>query len=354
MNVPKARKLASGTWFIQLRLGGESIPVSGATEKAVTREALRIKAEYKAGARERMAKKEASPTVGEAADEYIDNRRAVLSPSTIRGYKTIRENRFKTLWERRITDIEPGEWQGIVNDEAKLCSAKTLKSAWSFVRCVYRETTRQALPFVKLPQLVPASRPWLDYEQIQSFITAVAGEPCEIPALLALCSLRRSEIMGMDWKNIDLSANVIRVEGAAVYDDEQKLTRKATNKTKASRRVVPIIIPQLTEALKRERRNTGLLVTCNPNTLWAQINRVCTMAGLPLVGVHGLRHSFASLCYHLGLGEHDVMALGGWDDYNTVHKIYTHLSERDKDAAAQKLRDFFKNANENANKGEKA
>lgn len=63
MNVPKARKLASGTWFIQLRLGGESIPVSGATEKAVTREAERIKAEYRAGAREQKSRLKATTRV---------------------------------------------------------------------------------------------------------------------------------------------------------------------------------------------------------------------------------------------------------------------------------------------------
>lgn len=31
MKVPKPRKLTSGTWFIQMRLGGESVPVSAAT-----------------------------------------------------------------------------------------------------------------------------------------------------------------------------------------------------------------------------------------------------------------------------------------------------------------------------------
>ena len=31
MKVPKPRKLASGTWFIQMRLDGESVPVSAAT-----------------------------------------------------------------------------------------------------------------------------------------------------------------------------------------------------------------------------------------------------------------------------------------------------------------------------------
>ena len=38
MKVPAPRKLPSGSWFIQLRLGGESIPVTAATAKDCTRE----------------------------------------------------------------------------------------------------------------------------------------------------------------------------------------------------------------------------------------------------------------------------------------------------------------------------
>ena len=44
MKVPAPRKLPSGSWFIQLRLGGESIPVTAATAKDCNREAAAIKA----------------------------------------------------------------------------------------------------------------------------------------------------------------------------------------------------------------------------------------------------------------------------------------------------------------------
>ena len=44
MNVPKARKLPSGNWFIQLRLGGESISITAATEMAgMSRQTIRIR-----------------------------------------------------------------------------------------------------------------------------------------------------------------------------------------------------------------------------------------------------------------------------------------------------------------------
>ena len=46
MKVPEPRKLKSGTWFIQMRLGGESIPVSAPTRTECVKQAEKIKADY--------------------------------------------------------------------------------------------------------------------------------------------------------------------------------------------------------------------------------------------------------------------------------------------------------------------
>lgn len=109
MKVPKARKLKSGNWFVQLRLGGESIPVTARTEKECIRQAQYLKAEYKAGKRQAPPEPEAeapkAPTVKEAIDAYIKKRDAVLSPVTIRGYRNIQKSRFRSAMDREITSI---------------------------------------------------------------------------------------------------------------------------------------------------------------------------------------------------------------------------------------------------------
>lgn len=122
MIIPNPRKLKSGTWFIQLRLGGESIPVSARTKKDCQKQAQLIKAEYLAGKRESKwneAEKPKSPTLGEAISAYITKREAALSPSTIRGYTTIRRTRFLSLMETEITEISPDDWQNACNEEFK-------------------------------------------------------------------------------------------------------------------------------------------------------------------------------------------------------------------------------------------
>ena len=67
------------------------------------------------------------------------------------------------------------------------------------------------------------------------------------------------------------------------------------------------------------------------------------------MGVHGLRRSFASLCYHLGISEAVTMISGGWSDFRTMRKIYTKISESDIANQAKLYTEFFENANESAN-----
>ena len=139
MKLPEPRKLPSGNYFIQLRLGGESIPVTEPNRVACIREARAIKAEYLAGKRAKAAPE--APTLTEATDAYIEERSNTLSPLTIRGYRTVQKHRFQTTMPRRLDQIDAEEWQGIVNMEAVLCAPKTLKTAFAFVRGVVEHTT---------------------------------------------------------------------------------------------------------------------------------------------------------------------------------------------------------------------
>jgi integrase len=73
------------------------------------------------------------------------------------------------------------------------------------------------------------------------------------------------------------------------------------------------------------------------------INLICKKNDLPECGVHGLRRSFASLGFHLGLSELEVQEIGGWSDHNTVHKIYLKLAREDRLNAENKMERFYKN-----------
>lgn len=344
ITVPKPRQVSSGTWFIQLRLGGESIPVTGDTPEACADAARVIKAKHFAGQKVARRSRDAL-TVGAAIDSFLAANSDTLSPSTLRSYKSYRENHYKAVIG---SDIRAVNWQAAMNDEAKKMNAKTVANLWRLVTAAMR-AAKLPPPDINLPSIAEPDTPWLSYTQILSFCGAIKGKSCELGALLALHSLRRSEILALTPDKINLEANQITVKGARVQNSKNVLVDKPTNKTKNSTRTVPIMIPRLEELLPAE--GTGYLIQLSANRLTEQINTVCRQNGLPPVGLQGLRRSFASLAYHLGWSERTTMLIGGWSNIQTVHKYYIKLSQEDVLEAASGMKAFYegRSANENAN-----
>ena len=338
MKVPTPRKLPSGNWFVRLRLGGEDIGITASTAKECTRQAIAKKAEY-------LTSNKKSPkcqmTLRAAIDRYIQIRDKTISPSTLRAYRIIQKNRFQSVMDTRLGDIEPDEWQGIVNDEAALCAPKTLRNAWGLVRSVVEYATGSPPSKVTLPAAAPNQRPFLTPDEIRIFIPAVAKTQYAVPALLALSSLRLSEICALRWEDIPKGAKLIRVSGAVVPDENNNLVFKAANKTASSSRTIPVMIPELAEALERDRKPEGPILEMRQNSLRDGIARVCKRNGLPYLGMHGLRHSFASLAYHLQIPERIAAEIGGWSDPGTMHRIYTHIAQSDVKHYQTALQEWF-------------
>ena len=248
--------------------------------------------------------------------------------------------------DKKVGEVR--DWQKVINQEAGKCAAKTLRNSWLFLASVLKFAGVE-IPNVQLPQVIRNERPWLTPDQIRVFVKAVSETKYAIPALLALHSLRRSEILAITWEKVDLEASSITVRGAIVQGEDQKFVEKTTNKNASSTREVPIMIPELRDALVKGKESGEPVITCTGGTLGRAINRICVEHNLPEVGVHGLRHSFASLAHHIGMPEEECMRIGGWSDWHTMHKIYTHLDEKDLRRHKNKMANFYKSANKNAN-----
>lgn len=354
MKYPKAKKLPSGAWHCRVRVQGRDVSVTRRSKDEAVAEAMAIKAGIRQSIINEPARRK-SLTVYQAMEEYIEARQNVLSPSTIRGYRIIQNNRFSKYRNYKINDISAAKWQIIVNEEARLCSAKTLKNAWGFLSSVIYNLTEQKIT-VRLPQVAVTDAPFLTAEQIPVFVEAVKGKTFEIAALLALSGMRRSEILALRWEDINMAEKTIRIAGAVVPDEENNLQYKKTNKNQTSSRMIPII-PPLEAVLKNTQAPSGSVVKMSPDALYYQINRLCEKNGLPRVGMHGLRRSFASLAYHLNLSEEVTMRIGGWSNIYTMRRIYTKISNKDINDQAAQFQAFFRSENdrsdnENGNDGD--
>lgn len=194
------------------------------------------------------------------------------------------------------------------------------------------------IPKVNLPKKAKQERPWLDYEQVIVLLSACKGKPYELGILLALHGLRRSELLHLTAEDIDTEKGIIHVRGASVVGEGNKLVDKATNKNATSARDVHIVIPRLNDLVAGKM---GQLISTNPTTLYGSINTCCRNAGLPEVGVHGLRHSYISLCFHLGWDMQTVMREGGYANFQTVNEVYRHLASADANNDINKMLEFY-------------
>lgn len=333
--VPEPRQLPSGNWFIQLRIGGESISITEPDAATCHAKAVAIKA----GLIEQRKKPE-KITLSAAIDRYIEARSAVLSPSTIRAYNVMSRTVFADLQNTPVGEIGSAKLQRIVNTKKATHSAKYLKNAMALVIPAIREITGERLK-VTLPQITSEPRPWLTHKQIPVFLSAIRGTSHEMPCLLALCGLRWSEIAGLRWQDVDLKKRIVRVRHTRVRNANNELVAKNETKNESSRRTVTIP-SRLVDLLKAApHTNEEYVVTTNDRTLRYFIEDICAANNLPNVGIHGLRHSFASLGHHLGVPERDMMELGGWADRGTMSKIYTHIAQADLDRHSNKMTSFI-------------
>lgn len=333
MKIPKARKLPSGAWRCQVMIDGRRVSVTEATEKDCIARAVALKTKH-------AQAHGSAKTLRTAIDEYIASRINIRSPATIRGYRTIQNCRFQSVMDKNIYSITPQRWTVEVNAAAEEYSAKTVVNSWMFIASVLRFNGITP-PNITMPQIVEDEHPFLEPEDIPVFIKAVHGKRGEIASLLALSSLRESEILALDWDNIDLKNDMIHVRGAVVPNEKNVFVKKKENKNTSSRRDVPILIPELKEALSDDYRQTPKPVTDHPSTIRRQINRICEQNGLPLVGVHGMRHSFASLCYYLKIDKKITRMIGGWKSDYVMDKIYTHLAKREIGQSVNDLKAYF-------------
>ena len=114
MKQPVPRKLPSGNWFVQLRIGGQSISITEPTRDKCLARAMAIKTG--------LIEKRRHPdplTLGEACDAYISLRENICSPTTLDGYRKIRENHFQDLMKKRINMIDEHTLSAAVAQECR-------------------------------------------------------------------------------------------------------------------------------------------------------------------------------------------------------------------------------------------
>lgn len=195
-----------------------------------------------------------------------------------------------------------------------------------------------ASPMADVPR--PAHRPkpaaWLAPETIPAYVAAASRSPYRVAWLLALCcGLRRGEICGLRWEDIDFKARVIHVRNQRQRLASGQIVDRPP-KSAAGIRDIPIPADVL-PALRAARSIGGYVVISprtarpiTPNGLDQAHAHLLASAGLDHVRLHDIRHTMGAVAIREAIPIKVLQYLLGHAHYSTTADIYAHV---DTDAA---------------------
>lgn len=282
-----------------------------------------------------LAKK--NMTFQRAAESYVDMKRNVLSPRTIKEYSE-NVNRFPE-WFRKlpISDITQIEINKLVNELSKEKSPKTVRNYHGFLTAVLGTFYPNLRVNTTLPQKVKSEPYTPSQEDVRRILEEVKDTTYEIPIILACYGMRRSEICALKLEDID--GDIVHINKAMVQNESKKWIIKTTKTTESTR---SIIIP---ETLAEMIRNQGYIYKGHPGGITKHLEKVENKLGIPRFPLHKLRHYFASQMSALGVPEADILKMGGWETDHVMKSVYRHsMMQKDEKAkrdAAEKLRNVL-------------
>jgi integrase len=230
---------------------------------------------------------------------------------------------------------------------------------------------------VKIPRGLSKKTREAPEDDIIETIRANTDKPFGLFArMLINTGFRKAELASLTWGDVDFKEMKISCDKAVEYNANG--TPLKLPKTDAGIRKVPIL-PDLKSVLKKPKNavptdlifpgNSGIMTKDEYTKAWLEW---CRAAGLtttaermrkpskaelkadknaqprtyqktvPAIGAHQLRHYYATMLFEAGVDELSAMQLLGHKDRATIHEIYEHLRNKQKDKSVDALSKYQK------------
>ena len=196
---------------------------------------------------------------------------------------------------------------------------------------------------VALPKVEHKEMQTIPAEQLQAFLQeAKATGVYEMYYIELATGLRRGELLGLKWTDIDWKNGIIKVRRQVARVDGQIV--EAPLKTKNSYRAVTIS-QQAIEVLKQQKEKTNdeyMFPSPNggpisPDSVNNMLKRVLARAGIPKVRFHDLRHTFATIALQNGVDIKTVSGMLGHFSAGFTLDTYAHVTTAAQKEAADRM-----------------
>lgn len=335
-------------------------PDEGMTERQIQKELNRVAVMFEESCMRGF--KSSAIKFEQLAEEWFEEYAHLnLRSTTYERMRQLTKRVYPAIGHLRIDKITGRQLQAFVNSLAKEganektgapLAPKTIRHNLSFISDVFSYAVKMDLVSdnpcskVSIPKGEVKEKPIYSQEEMELLLTKIADEPIKYRAffyLIAYSGFRRSEMLGLEWKDIDFEHNIISIRRTSNYTAERG-TYTDTTKTKRSQRTLKIspYIMDILQQLKDEQDNEALRLgdkwvetdrlftkwngeEMNNQTPYGWLKEFCEKNDLPFYGLHSFRHFAASSLISAGLDVTTVSGALGHCNSGTTLNVYSHM-----------------------------
>ena len=360
-------QLANGSWRWEIVIGYTRKPNGTRSRKTKSGGAKNETEAKKALALARADKERgvlATPdrvTVTEWLNQWLEGKTKTITESSKARYAGIIKNHLiPKLGDKKLQGLKPIDLRNFYNDLGEIgLTPKGIRSIHGVLfsalkQAVSLELVMRNVADVARPELprqdnsAKAAKAWTAKEAT-TFLTISRGHYLYAMFYLMLSAgLRRGEVCGLRWANVDLEQKVLRVEDNLITVGS-RLTI-STPKTMKSRRTIKLA-PELLEVLRlhqaaQTQRHLEYRVTperdwlftstvgtaLRPDNIMRVFLSLCEVAQVRRVRLHDLRHTWATLSRRAGVSLEEVSAQLGHSRPSFTGDVYIHPDTNETEA----------------------
>ena len=297
-------------------------------------------------------------TVEQYLDQYLEGATRNVRPSTRRSYADALAPARTRLGARKLQDLTKADVEALVtwmatSGRKRGGKAGTGLGARSIRLTLGRLTAalemalaeglvvRNVGKLVTPPKYQPTDRETWSAVEVQRFLGEAEGDRLHAAWRLSLYGLRRGEVLGLRWDDVDLDAGTLSVRRARVLVEGKVIEQEP--KTRNGVRTLPLddellgALRALRTSQARERLAAGeayepsghvvvdeLGAPVHPEWYSDEFGRVARRAGVKRIVLHEGRHTALSLMEKAGVPISVVSRWAGHYDASFTYRQYVH------------------------------
>lgn len=275
-------------------------------------------------------------TVGEAIERYIYSKEKILSPSSIRSYRSLQNTHFGRIEDKLVYNLTTEDMQLFVASLVGKVSAKSIGNIYGLLTSAIYMFRPDAVFRTTLPKKPKARRSAPSDDDVKELFTQAGEELKVCIALAAFGSMRRGEICALKHKDIDgriahVHADMVQSMDGFVYKDFPK----------TSESIRSVLLPQQVIDLIGDGPDDAYVTLSHPDRVTHRFNRLRNKLGID-IRFHDLRHYYASIGAVLGIPDIYLAEFGGWRHGSPVMKaVYQNKIDIAADKYSNKMSDHF-------------